>query len=460
MPAAFVHRLLMEAAVPERLKLLRLVNSRSSWRAEQIRAYQDEKVREVVAYCWKHVPFYRAHWSGSIGAPEEIRTVSDLQRLPVLTKEQLRTRLADLTTTDPAVQSTPARSGGSTGRPTLFRMTKFDEEMCWGQMYLAWHWAGFNPGDPFLVVGGESIGVGLGDKRNWRDRIMNRWVSSGSNLTEERARELAASPHFSRIRFIYGYPNAIRELGELLSGLGAKPPRLRGVVCTAEVMRPEVRAEISKAFGGVPVHDQWGLNDGGLLAADGPERDGLHVFFHRGLLEIVDENNRQIDELNRPGRALATSLSNLATPFVRYETGDDVHWRSFDPAPSGIGWPRIGPVDGRTGDVIYLPSGRRIAMPGLTLVMRWLDGLRQYQFIQTGANTVTARLDTDDSFALGECEVLDYLRNKIADEIEWTIVRDKPQLTQNGKLLIIRNDWLRGQGLTRPPRASESIHTS
>ena len=82
-------------------------------------------------------------------------------------------------------------------------------------------------------------------------------------------------------------------------------------------------------------------------------------------------------------------------------------------------------------------------MPGLTLVMRWLDGLHQYQFIQTAADAVTARLDVDAGFALSDAEVLAYLRSKIADEITWTVVRGKPERTQNGKVLIIRNDWRR-----------------
>jgi phenylacetate-CoA ligase len=440
-----LHRTAAQLAAPERFRLLQKVASEVNFGPAQVRAYQDRKVAELVRYCWSNVPFYREHWKSAIRSPDDVQSVPDLQRLPILTKDLWRSNLDRLTTTDPTVKSEPARTGGSTGRPTVFRMTKHDQELCWGQMYLAWRWAGFEPGRPFLIVGGESIGVGLTDKRNWRDRVMNRWISSGSNLTRERALQLANSPVFGQFHFIYGYPNAISALGQLLAEAGARMSSLRGVVCTAEVMRPEVRAQISADFGGVPVHDQWGMNDGGLFAAEGPERDGLHVFFHRGVLEIVDANSQQIDKLNVTGRALGTCLTNLATPFVRYETGDDVHWKSFDPTPSGIHWPRIGPVDGRTGDVIHLPSGRRIAMPGLTLVMRWLDGLRQYQFIQTGPRSVTVRLDTDPDFEKPDSEVVRYLSEKIADEIEWTIVRDRPELTQNGKILIIRNDWLRAQ---------------
>lgn len=440
-----LHVALMQAAVPFRLRLMREIQSRQQWDEGRIADYQNAKLHELIAYCWQFVPYYRSKWAGHMSSPDDIRCVSDLQRLPVLTKDELRDNLEALTTTAPHVKSAPARSGGSTGQPTSFRMTHADEELAWAQMYTAWSWAGWRIGDAFQAVGGQSIGVGLGDRRTWKDWVVNRWTTSGSNLTLARAKNLASSPHFQEIRFIYGYPSAIRELCDLLRMVGDRPHNLRGVVCTAEVMRQDVREEISSILGGVPVHDQYGLNDGGLFAAEGPDRDGLHLFFTRGILEVADDENRQITETGRPGCALATCLTNLATPFVRYETGDQVHWYTREPAPSGIRWPRIGPVDGRTGDVIRLPSGRRIAMPGLTLVMRWIDGLKQYQFIQTGPRSVTARLDRGANFAMPEGEVLQYLREKISDEIDWQVVWGEPERTPNQKVLIVRNDWWRAQ---------------
>jgi len=445
-----LHLALMQATVPARLSLMRQIRSREHWDARRIAAYQDEKLKQLISYCWKFVPYYRRKWDGHISSPQDIQCTADLQRLPVLSKDELRENLDALTTTASFVKSAPARTGGSTGQPTLFRMTRADEELSWAQMYTAWSWAGWRVGDPFQAVGGQSIGVGVGDHRTWKDWIVNRWTTSGSNLTLARTKHLAASPHFHKIRFMYGYPSAIRELCDLLRIIGDRPRNLAGVVCTAEVMRPEVREEISSSFGGIPVHDQYGLNDGGLFAAEGPDRDGLHLFFTRGILEIVDDKNHQITEIGCSGRALATCVTNFATPFVRYETGDQMHWYSHEPAQSGICWPRVGPVDGRAGDVIYLPSDRRIAMPGLTLVMRWINGLKQYQFIQTGPRTITARLDRGPNFRSSEDEILRYLREKISDEIDWKIVWGGPELTQNQKVLIIRNDWLRAQGRSRP----------
>ena len=445
-----IHKLLITAAVPKRVALFALVKSRTDWGDDQIRRYQEKRLRALIAYCWQYVPFYREHWRTAIDSPTDIQSIADLQRLPLLTKDHVRDNLATLTTTDPRIKSSPARTGGSTGRPIIFRMTDTDEQLAWAHMYTGWSWAGYRLGDPFLVVGGESVGVALGDKRTRNDKAMNRWVSSGSNMTLERTRALTQTPHFHKIRLIYGYPNSIRELCEFLAVLKVRPAALRGVVCTAEVMRPEVRARISEVLGVEAVLDQYGLNDGGLHACEGPEKDGLHLSFHRGILEILDGQDRQISDLKQPGRAIATLFSNPAMPFVRYETGDDVHWHSREPAPSGVCWPRIGPVDGRTGDVIYLPGGRSVPMPGLTLVMRWLDGLNSYQFIQTNANAVTVRLDRGAGFKHSEAQVVAYLKEKIGSEVQWQVIWGGPELTQNGKILIIRNDWLRNQGLIRP----------
>ena len=167
---------------------------------------------------------------------------------------------------------------------------------------------------------------------------------------------------------------------------------------------------------------------------------GLSSFF-TGLGQKLSASRDRVKPCGRSGR-----LPNFLRVILAARLAPFVWWRdiSHHSSESGIGWPRIGPVDGRTGDVIALPSGRKIPMPGLTLVMRWMDGLKSYQFIQTGANAITVRLERDPTFVLDDAGVLDFLRQRIGVDIEWQIVWAGPELTRNGKLLIIRNDWLRG----------------
>ena len=113
---SLLHRTAAMLAAPERYKLLRLVQSQVTWGPPEIRAYQDRKVAELIRYCWTNVPFYRRHWDGAIRSPEEVQSVADLERLPTVTKDLWRANLEDLTTTDPAIKSDPARTGGRSPR--------------------------------------------------------------------------------------------------------------------------------------------------------------------------------------------------------------------------------------------------------------------------------------------------------------------------------------------------------
>lgn len=438
--------LLFQAAVPTRCALTYLIESRLNWSPEKVRTYQDQKLREIIRYCWQHVPYYREKWQGHITGPEDIRGITDLHLLPILTKEEVRTHLDILKSTAPGVRFNSGRTGGSTGQPISFFLTPFDEQLAWAQMYLGWRRAGYNFGSPFLVIGGESVGVGDWDKRTRNDRILNRWVTSGSNITPKRVSNFFSLPESGQIRFLYGYPNAIAAFGRQMRELGRLFPKLRGIVCTAEVMTSALRQEIKEIYGVKRVLDQYGLNDGGLHAVDSEEEDGLFLSPFRGVLEVLDDNGRVIVEPGVKGRALGTTISNLAMPFIRYETGDNIAWHLPKSQSTVCKWPRISPVEGRTGDVITLPGGRVIAMPGLTLVMRWLEGINQYQFIQTGPCEVDVRLDPLEGKKLSVDEILTFLRTRISDEIEWGVQIGKPLLTQNGKLMVLRNDWLRQLG--------------
>ena len=145
-----VHQALISAAAPTRMRLLKKIIKRQAWQQEEIRQYQQRHLQQIIQYCWKYVPFYRSRWGSFIDSPMEIQTIEDLQKLPVLSKDELREELAQLTTTATWIKSEEARTGGSTGRPTIFRMTKFDQEYMWAQMYTAWQWSRLSSRRPFF----------------------------------------------------------------------------------------------------------------------------------------------------------------------------------------------------------------------------------------------------------------------------------------------------------------------
>src|SRR5574343_329122 len=99
-----IHNLLMKLAVPKRIKLMQLAQQQQSWGDAQVIPYQEQHLQEMIRYCWEYVPFYRSHWQDYITSPEEIQTIADLQKLPILTKAQVRKEYQQLITTQPGAK--------------------------------------------------------------------------------------------------------------------------------------------------------------------------------------------------------------------------------------------------------------------------------------------------------------------------------------------------------------------
>mgnify|MGYP005891060791 CR=1 FL=1 len=94
--------------------------------ADAIAAFQEERLREEVAYLYENSPYYRRMFDGCGMQPGDIRTTDDLRRLPVTTKTDLqlhpgefvcvpRNRIIDYVTTS-----------GTLGDPVTFALTEED----------------------------------------------------------------------------------------------------------------------------------------------------------------------------------------------------------------------------------------------------------------------------------------------------------------------------------------------
>ena len=57
--------------------------------ADAIAAFQQERLREEIAYLYENSPYYRRMFDHCGARPGDIRTQEDLRRLPVTTKTDL-----------------------------------------------------------------------------------------------------------------------------------------------------------------------------------------------------------------------------------------------------------------------------------------------------------------------------------------------------------------------------------
>ena len=89
---------------------------------ERLEAMRDQRIRRMVTYAARTVPYYR-EWFARAGIdPGHIKGAADLDRLPVLDKDLVRTRPSLFIAETPAAQrALPFTTSGSTGIPLEIR---------------------------------------------------------------------------------------------------------------------------------------------------------------------------------------------------------------------------------------------------------------------------------------------------------------------------------------------------
>jgi phenylacetate-CoA ligase len=279
------------------------------------------------------------------------------------------------------------KTGGSTGEPFVYATGVEAQSYLWAAILLSWRVAGYQLGEPVAFIAGTAL-FGTGYKQKIYYKLMNVHMFSAFDMTAARLDAYADGIAAAGCRLVYGYASAIHQLALHLNRRGGARPafRLRGVVCTAEVLTPAMRHTIEQAFG-VPCYSQYGCNDAGVSAYECERRDGFHLITQRSYHEVVDG-----------ARLVSTDLSNDAFFLPRYDTGDLVQMAEA-PCPCGRGFPLIKSVVGRANDLVEDGAGNSVHSEFFTHLFREDRRISEFQVIYDARELVVIAHCADPAFA-------------------------------------------------------------
>ena len=107
-------------------------------------------------------------------------------------------------------------------------------------------------------------------------------------------------------------------------------------------------------MGGARVYDWYGVADTGIIAAEGPEQEGLYVWEDAHHVEVVDPDTHALRPDGEPGNLCVTSLfKDGVYPIVRFDT-QDVSSFLAGPSDHGLTFRRITGFQGRSDQMIKL----------------------------------------------------------------------------------------------------------
>lgn len=432
---------------------------RERWPATRIREYQDDRVRAMVRHAFEKTGFYRDRMRELGLTPDEIQGVGDLDKMPLLTKEDVRAHgVSMMSAPKPGPGWLHGHTSGTTGTPLGLW---YDRGTCilTNAMDLRQKaWGGMEPGDWVgLLLGRTVVDPGRERPPFWQANHVLRqvWFSS-FHLKDAHLPAYVAEVRRRGLRFLEGYPSTLFILAQYLLRTGQALP-MRATFTSSETLHDVQREAIEAAFQ-APIFDFYGHAERTVFATECEVHEGKHLAEDFGYVEIVDAAGKPVPE-GQPGYLVGTSLHNRAMPMIRYRTGD-VSRILTAPCPCGRTHRRIENVTTKAEDIVVTPDGRMISPSILTHPFKPFDTLEASQIIQEAPDRIRVRLVPSAAFTEADQE---QLRRGLAErlgpdvEIGFEVVAEIPR-ERSGKFRWVISevdhathfDWMNSAGGDAP----------
>ncbi len=363
-----------------RLRELRRLR-RTQWeKPEAVRARQEAALRTMVAHAASTCAFYRDSFASAGVDPASVRTLDDLARLPIVTKDDIRQRGDDLISSRHRKQDLRrAKTGGSTGVSLEIYCDEPGVQLRTGAALRSDEWSGWRLGQPMAAVWGNPP-VPATWKARLRATLKERIIYLDTMRIDRPALERFVA-EWERLRpgLLFGHAHSLFILAEYLQEQGRRLDP-KGIVATS-MMLLENERRVIEAVCGVPVTNRYGCEEVSLIACECEQHRGLHLNADHVITEFLRDDGSPCAP-GEDGRLVVTELVNFGMPLIRYELGD----RGVPgdrQCPCGRGLPLMEQVTGRTADFLRAEAGYRVQ--GISIIentLTKLSGIRQMQIVQ------------------------------------------------------------------------------
>ena len=294
--------------------------ARDWWAAPQTAAFVDARLRRVVEHAAAHVPYYRGLFARLGIRAADIQTTADLAAaLPPLEKRTVQERAAEFASERRAeLRCVTVHTSGTTGAGLVFPMSLEGEREQWAACWRYRRRFGIERGMWYAHLFGKSV-VPLDRTRPpfWRVNWPGRQILfSAYHMTPQYLPWYLEELNRRRPPLIQGYPSLLFLLASWMLAANVRLSYWpRAVMSSSESLMPHQRRVIESAFG-MPCRQLYGMTEGAASIAE-CANGRLHVDEDYAHLEFLPLGDGAY-------KVLGTTLTNLAFPLLRYDTGDVV----------------------------------------------------------------------------------------------------------------------------------------
>ncbi len=367
-----------------------------------LRSKRERKLREIIDFAYKNSPAFKRRMDEAGLSPSDIRSIEDLQKIPVIRKDNL----VEIQAQDPPFGGLLAVPPSSLKRIFQSPGPIYDPQ---GEEEDYWNWkepleaAGFNAEDVVintfsyhLSPAGIMFDEGL-------EVIGSTVIPTGVGNTELQVRiinDLGVTGFIGTPSFLMTLLKKSKELGTKFS--------IKKAFVTAEPFTPSQRQIFEE--NGIKAFQGYGTADVGAIAFECEYREGMHVI-ENIILEIVDPTTGKALSPGEVGEVVVT-LFNKTYPLIRFGTGD-LSKLLPEKCKCGRETERIAGFMGRIGDAVKVRG--MFVHPGQ------IQGvLKRYENLGDFVAEVTREAERDYLFLKVEAKNLEEaekIRNELLEKL-------------------------------------------
>ena len=386
--------------------------------AEEIRSFQEARLHEAIDYAYTNSAFYRELFDSCKIRPADIRTIEDLRRLPVTTKQDLQLRNKDFLCVDSSQIVDYVTTSGTLGEPVVFALTENDLDRLGYNELSSFTMAGCSRNDimQLMTTIDRRFMAGLAYWLGARALGMGE-IRVGNGIPELQWNTIN-SIHPTVCMCVPSFLMKLIAFAEE-NGIDYRSCSLRKAICIGEALR---QPDGNLTTLGSRIHEKWPeLELYSTYASTEMQASFTECSCHCGnhvpadliIVEFLDDEGNPVAE-GESGEVTITTLGVEGMPLVRFRTGDIcIHYDS--PCACGRNSTRLSSVIGRKGQMIKF-KGTTLYPPALFDILDNIPEVKSYVVeVYTnslGTDQVQIKLASDNHSESFVKQIKDIFRSK------------------------------------------------
>ncbi|KAA0127932.1 phenylacetate--CoA ligase [Chryseobacterium sp. SN22] len=385
---------------------------------QEIKKVQEQKLQELLAYLEMHSPFYQRVFKENSIQVADIRTLEDLQKIPVTTKNNIQQNNDDFFCITPDKIVDYSTTSGTLGDPVTFGLSDNDLERLAYNEAISFACAGIQKGDVVQMITtiDKRFMAGLAYFLGLR-KMGASVVRMGPGIPELQWDSIFRY----KPKYLITVPSFLLKMIDYAEkhGIDYRNSSVYGAVCIGESIKNQdftdnILSKKIKEKWNIKLFSTYASTEMSTAFTECEQQIGGHHHPELIITEILDDNENPVKK-GESGELTITTLGVEALPLLRFKTGDIVK-AYYEPCPCGRNTMRLGPVLGRKQQMIKY-KGTTLYPPAMNDILNDFNNILCYQIViqsnEIGLDEIIIKISTDSGSETFVNEVRDHFRAKL-----------------------------------------------